>query len=1067
MIESLVRGALAQRLIVAVLAVIFLAFGLDAARKLSLDAFPDVTNVQVQIATEAPGRSPEEVERFATVPIEIGMTGLPGLVELRSLNRAGLSLITLVFTEQTDVFFARQLVMERLLEITPRLPQGIVPVLGPVSTGLGEVYQYTLERPDDGERELTVDELTERRTVQDWVLRPLLRSIPGVAEINSQGGYEKQYQVLVSPEKLRYYGISIQQVFQALASNNANSGGGVLPRFAEQYLIRGIGLVQDVGDIESIVLREFQGTPVFIRDVAEVRLGTAVRDGSVIKNGVTESVGGVVMMIRAGNAKEVVARIKERVEEINTKGMLPGGLKVVPYYDRSELVDSALATVVKVLLEGVVLVVVVLLLFLGDIRSSLVVVATLVLTPLMTFLAMNQIGLSANLMSLGGLAIAIGLMVDGSVVVVENAFAHLARRANSGESRIRIIFDAVKEVATPVIFGVGVIILVFLPLMTLTGMEGKMFAPLAFTIAIALAISLVLSLTLTPVLSSYLLKVKPPKPPKGAAAVAGARAEPPADGHDGAHDAAHDEEAHDTWLIRVLKKPYLALLRRAVANARTTIAASVVALAASLSLLPLLGTAFIPEMKEGSLVPGINRVPNISLEESIRMEMEAMRLVMTIPGVKSAVSGLGRGESPADPQAQNESTPIVSLTPRDTWPAGWTQDTIADEMRKKLSVLPGVQIVMAQPISDRVDEMVTGVRADIAVKIFGDDLQTLKATADEIARVAGAIRGAQDLRVERITGQQYLQISIDRQAIARAGLNVSDLHDVIEMAIGGKVATEIYEGERRFSAAVRLPEAYRDDIEAIRTLMVTGRNGAQIPLARLAKIEIADGPAQISRELGKRRVVVGINVADRDLGGFVAELQAAIAREVKLPEGYRLEWGGQFQNMERALGHLSVIIPITVAAIFFLLFLLFRSVKTAMLIILVLPFASLGGIVAMFVSGEYLSVPASVGFIALWGIAVLNGVVLVSYIRDLRARGMSVAEAVIEGAKLRFRPVMMTATVAALALIPFLFATGPGSEVQRPLAIVVIGGLISCTLLTLVVLPAIYRWFDDVRVEEA
>jgi cobalt-zinc-cadmium resistance protein CzcA len=1063
-IESLVRGALAQRLIVTVLAVVLFAFGLDAARKLSLDAFPDVTNVQVQIATEAPGRSPEEVERFATVPIEIGMTGLPGLVELRSLNRAGLSLITLVFTEETDVFFARQLVMERLLEITPRLPQGIVPILGPVSTGLGEVYQYTLERPDDGDRELTVEELTERRTVQDWVLRPLLRSIPGVAEINSQGGYEKQYQVLVSPEKLRYYGISIQEVFQALASNNANSGGGVLPRFAEQHLIRGIGLVQDVGDIESIVLREFQGTPVYIRDVAEVRIGAAVRVGSVIKNGVTESVGGIVMMIRAGNAKEVVARIKERVEEINTKAMLPGGLKVVPYYDRSELVDAALATVVKVLLEGVVLVVVVLLLFLGDIRSSLVVVATLVLTPLLTFLAMNRIGLSANLMSLGGLAIAIGLMVDGSVVVVENAFAHLARKAGSGESRIRIIYHAVTEVATPVIFGVGVIILVFLPLMTLTGMEGKMFSPLAFTIAIALAISLVLSLTLTPVLSSYLLKVKPPKPAKAAPAVAGAH---PAHEEDGAHGSApHDEEAHDTWFVRMLKKPYLALLRRAVANARTTILASLVALAAALSLLPLLGTAFIPEMKEGSLVPGINRVPNISLEESIRMEMEAMRLVMTVPGVKSAVSGLGRGESPADPQAQNESTPIVSLKPRDAWPAGWTQDTIADEIRKKLSTLPGVQIVMAQPISDRVDEMVTGVRADIAVKIFGDDLQTLKATADEIARVAGAIRGAQDLRVERITGQQYLQISIDRQAIARAGLNVSDLHEVIEMAIGGKVATEIYEGERRFSAAVRLPESYRDDIEAIRGLVVTGRNGAQIPLARLAKIEIADGPAQISRELGKRRVVVGINVADRDLGGFVAELQAAIAKEVLLPEGYRLEWGGQFQNMERALGHLSVIIPITVAAIFFLLFLLFRSVKTATLIILVLPFASLGGIVAMFFSGEYLSVPASVGFIALWGIAVLNGVVLVSYIRDLRAGGMAVAEAVIEGAKLRFRPVMMTATVAALALIPFLFATGPGSEVQRPLAIVVIGGLISCTLLTLVVLPAIYRWFDDVRTEE-
>ncbi len=1064
MIESLVRGALAQRLIVAVLAAVLFAFGLDAARKLSLDAFPDVTNVQVQIATEALGRSPEEVERFATVPLEIGMTGLPGLVEMRSLNRPGLSLITLVFTDQTDVFFARQLVMERLLEINERLPEGIVPILGPVSTGLGEVYQYTLERPDDGDRTLTVEELTERRTVQDWVLRPLLRSIPGVAEINSQGGYEKQYQVLVAPDRLRHYGLTIQQVYQALAANNANSGGGVLPRFSEQFLIRGIGLVRDIEDIEEIVLKESGGTPVYIRDVATVQVGSAVRVGSVVKNGVTESVGGIVMMIRAGNAKEVVSRVKKRVAEINERNMLPGGLKVVAYYDRSQLVDSALWTVGKVLIEGIVLVVVVLLLFLGDIRSSLVVVATLVLTPLLTFMAMNQIGLSANLMSLGGLAIAIGLMVDGSVVVVENAFAHLARKANSGESRIRIIYEAVIEVATPVIFGVGVIILVFLPLMTLTGMEGKMFSPLAFTIAIALAISLVLSLTLTPVLCTYLLKVKPPK--RRGAALAGRRTgddAPPEAGH---ADAPHDEEAHDTWLVRMLKKPYMAMLRFAVANAKTTMLASLVALAASLSLLPFLGTAFIPEMKEGSLVPGINRVPNISLEESIRMEMEAMRLVMTVPGVESAVSGVGRGESPADPQAQNESTPIVSLKPPKDWPPGWTQDDIADAIREKLKVLPGVDIVMAQPISDRVDEMVTGVRADIAVKIFGDDLTTLKQKADEIARLASRIQGARDLRVEKITGQQYLQIEIDRRAIARAGLNVRDVHEVIEIAIGGKVATEVYEGERRFGAIVRLPEAFRGDIAAIRNLVVSARNGAQIPLSRLARIEELEGPAQISRELGRRRVVVGINVSGRDLGGFVAELQQTIAREVDMPEGYTLEWGGQFENMQRALGHLSVIIPITVAAIFFLLFLLFRSVKTACLIILVLPFAALGGVVGMFFSGEYLSVPASVGFIALWGIAVLNGVVLVSYIRDLRGRGMSVAEAVIEGAKLRFRPVMMTATVAALALIPFLFATGPGSEVQRPLAIVVISGLISSTLLTLVMLPAIYRWFDDVKTED-
>ncbi len=1041
MIESLIRGSLAQRLIIVVLAVVLMAFGLDATRKLSLDAFPDVTNVQVQIATEAPGRSPEEVERFATVPIEMAMTGLPGMVELRSLNKPGLSLITLVFTDATDVYFARQLVMERLIEIAGRMPPGITPVLGPVSTGLGEVYQYTLERTDDGNRALTEAELTERRTAQDWVVRPLLRSIPGIAEINSQGGYEKQYQVLVAPDKLRYHGLTIQQVFQALASNNANSGGGVLPHYAEQYLIRGVGLVKTLDDIGAIVLKSVEGTPVHVRDVAEVKIGSAVRVGSVVKNGVTESVGGVVMMMRGGNAKEVVSRIKARVAEINERGMLPGGLQIVPYYDRSELVDAAVATVVKVLLEGVVLVVVVLLLFLGDIRSSLIVVATLVLTPLLTFMAMNHFGISANLMSLGGLAIAIGLMVDGSVVVVENAFAHLARSqgpGHAGEPRIRVIFNAVKEVATPVIFGVGVIILVFLPLMTLEGMEGKMFAPLAFTIALALFFSLVLSLTLSPVLSSYLLKVKPLH-----------------------HEGPETGDEHDTWLIRKMKAPYLKLLHRAIGNARGTVAAAVLLLGTTGALIPFLGSAFIPEMKEGSLVPGINRVPNISLEESIRMEMEAMKLVMEVPGVRSAVSGVGRGESPADPQAQNESTPIVSLKPREEWPEGWTQDTIADKIREKLAVLPGVQIVMAQPISDRVDEMVTGVRADIAVKIFGDDLATLKTKADEIAKVAQGIRGAQDLRVERITGQQYLQIVIDRPAIARLGLNASDVHDVIEMAIGGKEATEIYEGERRFGAIVRLPESARGNLESIRNLVVSAPGGAQVPLSTIARIEVTDGPAQISRELAKRRVVVGINVADRDLGGFVAELQQEVQSRVKLPEGYYLEWGGQFQNMERALGHLSIIVPITVAAIFFLLFLLFRSVKMASLIILVLPFASMGGVIGLFVTGEYLSVPASVGFIALWGIAVLNGVVLVSYIRGLREQGRTVAEAVVEGARLRFRPVMMTATVALLGLIPFLFATGPGSEVQRPLAIVVIGGLITSTLLTLVMLPTVYRWFDD------
>ncbi|MES2024006.1 MAG: CusA/CzcA family heavy metal efflux RND transporter [Pseudomonadota bacterium] len=1028
MLEKIVRAALQQRLIIVVLAAIALVIGLDAMRKLSVDAFPDVTNVQVQIATDATGRSPEEVERFVTVPIEIAMTGLPGMEEMRSLNKPGLSLITLVFTDATDVYFARQLVMERLIEIGARMPTGVTPVLGPVSTGLGEVYQYTLDKPDDGDRELTQKELTERRIVQDWMVRPLLRSIPQVAEINSQGGYVKQYQVLVNPDRMSHYGISLKQVYEALARNNANSGGGILPHYAEQYLIRGVGLIENLDDIRNIVLTESNGTPVYIRDVAQVTMGHEVRYGALVKNGVTESVGGIVMMMRGGNAKEVVSRIKDRVAEINKAGMLPDGLQIVPYYDRSELVDAALWTVAKVLLEGVALVVVILLVFLGDIRSSVIVVATLILTPLLTFFVMNQFGISANLMSLGGLAVAIGLMVDGSVVVVENAFGHLGRPNKYGKRKVHIILKAVTEVATPVVFGIGIIILVFLPLMTLKGMEGKMFAPLAFTIAIALAISLLLSLTLTPVLSSYLLK-------------GGAE--------------------HDTRLVGYLKKHYLRMLDWVLANAKKTVLFSVLAFVAAVGMLPLLGTAFIPEMKEGSLVPGINRVPNISLEESIALEKQAMGIIMKVPGVKSAISGVGRGESPADPQAQNESTPIVSLKPQDEWPDGWNQDSIASEIKKRLEVIPSAQIIMAQPISDRVDEMVTGVRSDVAVKVFGEDLDRLLAKAHEIARVAETVTGARDIRVDRVSGQQYLSINIDRQAIARYGLNVSDVNDVIEVAIAGKTATDIYEGERRFSAAVRLPENFRGDVQEIKQIMLTTPNGARVPLDSLAHIEVRDGPAQISREGGKRRVVVAINVQDRDLGSFVAELQKVVGAKIQLPPGYYLEWGGQFQNMERALGHLAIIVPATVAAIFFLLFLLFKSVRYATLIITVLPFASIGGIIGLFVTGEYLSVPASVGFIALWGIAVLNGVVMVSYIRKLRTEGLSIADAVVQGATMRFRPVMMTATVAMLGLVPFLFATGPGSEVQRPLAVVVIGGLITCTALTLLVLPTLYRWFDD------
>ncbi|WP_314973316.1 CusA/CzcA family heavy metal efflux RND transporter [Comamonas testosteroni] len=1024
MIASMIRAALSQRLVVVVLALVMCGFGLRAAMNLSVDAFPDVTNVQVQVATEAPGRSPEEIERFVTVPLEIAMTGLPGLAEMRSLNKSGLSIITLVFTDATDVYFARQLVTERLIEVTPRMPEGIVPVLGPVSTGLGEVYQYTLDHPDDGKRELTQAELTERRTIQDWVARPLLRSIPGVAEINSQGGYVKQYQVLVDPARLRHYNLSVRQVVQAVADNNANASGGILPQVTEQYLIRGVGMIRTLDDIGNIVLKEQGGVPVYVRDVAKVQIDAEVRQGAIIKGGYTEGVSGIVLMMRGGNAKEVVTRVKERVEEINSKGMLPGGLQIVPYYDRTDLVDSALWTVGKVLIEGIFLVVVVLFIFLGDVRSSLIVVATLIITPLTTFIMMNKYGISANLMSLGGLAIAIGLMVDATVVVVENVFHKLGQAGNSRGERIRTVLSATVEVATPTIFGIAIIILVFLPLMTLQGIEGKMFGPLALTIAMALAISLAVSLFLSPVLCSYFLK--------------------------GGAD-------HDTKLIAFLKRHYLRLLDGATARNRLTLAVAVALLIGSLGLFPFLGKSFMPTMKEGALTPQINRVPSISLDESIRMEMAAMKEVAQVPGVKSVVSKLGRGESPADPAGPNESDPIVLLDPE----SERTQDEIDEEIRQRLSKIPGVQIVLSQPISERVDEMVTGVRSQLAVKVFGDELEDLKEVSEQVARILKSVSGSTDIRIERLSGQQALTVDIDRKAIARHGLNVADVQSLLESAIGGKDVTTLYEGERRYSVVVRFPESYRGSPEAIGATLLTTAAGAQVPLSSLAKIELVDGPAQISREGGKRRVVVGANVEGRDLAGFVAEVEQRLDKEVKLPDGYYFKFGGQFENMERAMGTLQVIVPLTIVAIFFLLFLLFNSIKLASLIILVLPFASIGGLIGLFVTGEYVSVPASVGFIALWGIAVLNGVVLVSSIRQLRQDGMDVAEAVREGCTQRFRPVMMTATVALLGLVPFLFATGPGSEVQRPLAIVVIGGLITSTLLTLVVLPTLYRWFDE------
>ncbi|MBY0485051.1 CusA/CzcA family heavy metal efflux RND transporter [Nitrosomonas sp.] len=1041
MMAAIVRAMLRQRLLVVVIGLMLCAAGGFAVKSLTVDAFPDVTNIQVQVATVAIGRSPEEMERLVTVPVEIAMTGLPGLVEMRSMNKSGLSLITLVFTDQTDVFFARQLVMERIIDVTPRLIPGITPVLGPVSTGLGEVYQYTIEHPDDGTRALTQEELIERRTVQDWVVRPLLRSIRGVAEINSIGGFVKEYQVYADPNKLRHYDITLSQVDRALASNNANASGNILVLRYEQYLIRGVGLIASLDDIRNIVLKEMDGVPVYVRDVAEVTFGGEVRQGASIKNGDTESVSGIVMMLRGGNAKEIVGRIKERVAEINERGILPDGLQIVPFYDRTDLVDGALSTVQTTLMESLILVIVVLSIFLGTVRTSFVVCFTLIITPLVTFLVMNHYGMPANLMSLGGLTIALGMMVDPTVVVVENIYQRLGEAKDTGKSKFDVIVDAVAEVGTPVIFGLIVTVLVFLPLMTLEGMEGKTFSPLAVTISISLFIALIVSLLLSPVLCDYLLK---------------------------------GGSEQDTKVIAVLKKGYLGIYDLAVRNQKKTLILAVCSLVVAFVLFPLLGTAFIPIMKEGAVTPVIIRAPSISLDEAIKIETEAMKMIAAVPGVKSVVSKLGRGETPADPASQNESDPIADL---DLIGSGRTQLEIEEDIRKALATLPGVNIVISQPIAQRVDEMVTGVRSQVAIKIFGDDLEQLRKLSEQVARIVKSTRGARDIRIERLSGQQELTIDIDRRAIARHGLNVADVNEMIATAVGGKAVTQVFEGERRFTLLLRFPEAYRYDVEAIKQLLLRPGSGTPggmgsaggmlIPMSAIAEIKVIDGPAIISREFAKRRVVIGVNVHERDMGGFVAELQERTAKEIKLPPGYYFVWGGQFENMQRAMAKLSIIVPVTLAAIFFLLFMLFNSVKMAVLIYLVLPFASVGGIVGLFVTGQYLSVPASVGFIAVWGTSILNGVVLISFLRELREKGMGVQAAARQACAQRFRPVMMTAATTVLGLAPFLTATGLGSEVQKPLAIVVIFGLTTATLMTMVVMPMVYHWFDDIADKKA
>ncbi len=1022
MIERLIRAALEQRLIVLLAVVGLIVGGVAAFRHLPIDAFPDVTPVQVQVITQAPSLAPAEIERLVTFPLEIELTNLPGKTELRSVSRFGLSVITVVFEDKVDIYFARQLVLERVLQARSRLPENAEPLLGPVSTGLSEVFMYLVEG--------STQSLMDLRTLQDWVIRPMLRAVPGLADVDTLGGLAKQYEVLVDPNRLTSFGLTLRQVHAAVTGNNQNAGGGYIERGGDKLVVYGQGLARSAADLERIVVAAHKGTPIYLRDVAQVRQGSAIRLGGVTRDGQGEVLEGIAVMLRGGNSREVVSAVKDKVELINR--VLPAGVKIVPFYDRIELVARALATVEGALLEGTAVVILVLYLFLRNLRGALVVALTLPLAVLATFLIMQQVGLSANLMSLGGLAISLGMIVDAAIVQVENVERHLSEqtkgRALSVTDRVPVVLRAVLEVRKPSLFGELIIALTFVPLLALQGMEGKMFIPLALTVVIALLSSLVLSMTVVPVLAAMLMKPRP--------ATEGGR------------------------LLERVRGRYRRLLEGAIRRTRLVVLAAVCLLVGGVALVPFIGREFVPVMDEGTVVVNMMRLPSISLTESLKISGDVERVLLEIPDVRSVVSRTGANELGTDPMGMKLSDMYVLLKPDFEWQAQSKAD-IEEQIRRRLEQVPGIAFGLSQPIAMRVDELVSGVRSQVAVKLFGDDLETLRVKADEIARVLRQVRGMADLRVEQVSGLYYLKIDIDRTKIARHGINVAEITEVIEAVGGGIAAGEVFEGQWRFPIMVRFPDDRRADVETIAALGVTAPDGSRIPLRELADIRIVEGPAQISREHASRRIVIEANVVGRDLVGAVEEAQIAVSRQIQLPPGYYVTWGGQFENQQKAMARLAVVVPLVIGLIFLLLYFTFGNLRQAALILLAIPFAMVGGLLGLLVGGLYLSVPASVGFIALFGVAVLNGVVKIAYINQLREQGMPLDEAVLTGMVLRLRPVLMTAVVAMMALIPLLLATGPGSEIQRPLATVVIGGLFSSTALILVVMPVLYRWMEQ------
>lgn len=1022
--HRIIEWSLKYRFLVIVFALLVIGVGVYDLRRLPIDAVPDITPNQVLILTRAPGLGPLEVERFITFPVETAMSGLPGITAIRSVSRFGLSVVYVFFQEDIDIYFARRLVMERLPQAREMIPPGFgTPEMGPISTGLGEIYQFEVKGKGYS--------LMELRSILEWDIAPRLRSLPGVVEVNAYGGELKTYEVQLDADKLVSYNLSLQQVIDALRSNNYSTGGAYIEHNGEQQVIRGEGLVENLRDIENIVVAATkEGTPIYIRNIANVAFAARVRQGAVTRDGRGEVVTGVVMMLVGANSRVVAQNVKQKLEEI--KPSLPPGVEIETYYDRTDLVRKTIRTVTKNLVEGGLLVIAVLLLLLGNVRGGLIVASAIPLSMLVAFTGMVHAKLSGNLMSLG--AIDFGLIVDGSVVMIENIVRKLAeKRGNNPGDPIAAVVEAGREVARPVCFAVGIIIIVYLPILSLQGVEGKMFRPMALTVIFALCASLVLSLTLMPVLASFFFR--------------------------------RGVREHETWIVRLVKRAYLPLLSKAIAHPRTVVAVAVVVFLGSVIAASTMGAEFIPRLDEGAIALQAWRVPGVGLSESVANTTLIEKTLKQFPEIQTIVSRTGQAEIPTDPMGIELSDIYLILKPRDEWITAATREGLIARINETLQKnVPGTMFSYSQPIELRMQELIAGVRSDISIMLFGEDLDLLKQKAEEIVRVVSQIRGAADTKAEQTAGLPYLRIRIDRGAIARYGINAEQILNVVE-AMGGKITGQVLQGQRRFLLQVRFREEDRQDIDAIRNIKVADPQGRRIPLSQLAQVWVEQGPAQISRENIHRRIAVETNVRGRDVAGFVAEARRAVAQKVKLPPGYWIEWGGQFENLQRASARLAIVVPVALFLIFVLLYATFNSARLAALIFLNAPMAATGGIFALYLRGMPFSISAGVGFIALFGVAVLNGVVLVSYINRMRLEGAGLAEAAHRGAEVRLRPLLMTALVASLGFVPMALSTSAGAEVQRPLATVVIGGLITSTLLTLLVLPAIYRWFEKGTVE--